>query len=195
MKKIGLTGGLGSGKSTVAAIFELLGIPVYYADEASRRLMNKNAELKIQIKKAFGARSYINDELDRKFVAEQVFNSPENLKLLNSLVHPATLKDAAHWMSKQQAPYAIKEAALIFESGAGKDLDFVIGVKAPLELRIRRAMERDRSRREDIMARISQQMDEDDKLRLCRYVIVNDEQQMILPQVLALHKRFLNDEW
>ncbi len=195
MKKIGLTGGIGCGKSTVAAVFELLGIPVYYADDASKRLMNEDADLKSKIKNTFGENAYTHAELNRKFLAEQVFNHPEKLNLLNSFVHPATLKDAANWMNKQQAPYVIKEAALIFESGAYKDLDFVIGVAAPLELRIKRAMERDHSTREDVMARICKQMDEDEKLRLCKYVIVNDEQQMILPQILALHKKFLNGEW
>ncbi|HVZ97394.1 MAG TPA: dephospho-CoA kinase [Chitinophagaceae bacterium] len=194
MKKIGLTGGLGSGKSTVAAIFELLGIPVYYADDAAKRLMNDDAELKTKIKNAFGEKAYVNGVLDTKFVAARVFNNPGKLNLLNSLVHPATLKDASDWMNKQHAPYVIKEAALIFESGAAKDLDFVIGVAAPPELRIKRAMQRDHASREEVMARISRQMAEDEKLRLCKYVIVNDEQQMILPQVLHLHGKFLNSE-
>ena len=195
MKRIGLTGGIGSGKSTVAAVFELLGIPVYYADNASRRLMNEDAALKNKIINAFGEKSYTGNLLDKKFIAATVFNNPEKLKLLNSLVHPATIKDASEWMAKQQSPYVIKEAALIFESGADKDLDFVIGVSAPLELRIKRAMNRDHSTHEEVMARISRQMNEDEKLRLCKYVIVNDEQQMILPQVLSLHKKFLNGKW
>lgn len=195
MKRIGLTGGIGSGKSTVAAVFELLGIPVYYADDASRRLMNEDAALKNKIINAFGEKSYTGNLLDKKFIAATVFNNPEKLKLLNSLVHPATIKDASEWMAKQQSPYVIKEAALIFESGADKDLDFVIGVSAPLELRIKRAMNRDHSKYGEVIARISRQMNEDEKLRLCKYVIVNDEQQMILPQVLSLHKKFLNGKW
>lgn len=195
MKRIGLTGGIGSGKSTVAAVFELLGIPVYYADDASRRLMNEDAALKNKIINAFGEKSYTGNLLDKKFIAATVFNNPEKLKLLNSLVHPATIKDASEWMAKQQSPYVIKEAALIFESGADKDLDFVIGVSAPLELRIKRAMNRDHSKHGEVIARISRQMNEDEKLRLCKYVIVNDEQQMILPQVLSLHKKFLNGKW
>jgi len=191
MQKIGLTGGIGSGKSTVAAVFELLGIPVYYADDASKRLMNEDAGLKYKIKSFFGENAYIDETLDRKFMATQVFNDPGKLQHLNSLVHPATIRDAANWMSKQHAPYVIKEAALIFESGSDKDLDFVIGVRAPLELRVKRAMERDHSTHDEIIARMNQQMNEEDKLRLCKYVIINDEQQLVLPQVLALHKKFL----
>ena len=193
MKKIGLTGGIGSGKSTVAAVFEVLGVPVYYADSASRRLMNEDDALKANIRRAFGESAYVSGTLDRKFMAGQVFGDPVKLEQLNALVHPATLQDAREWMERQHAPYAIKEAALIFESGAERDLDLVIGVQAPAELRIQRAMERDHATREEILARMARQMDEDAKLARCQFIIVNDEQQMILPQVLALHQQFLEE--
>src|SRR5574338_1004386 len=123
MLKIGLTGGIGSGKSTVAQFFELLGVPVYYADDAAKELMNTDEELKKSIKKNFGDQAYKNNELDRQYMANVVFNDPEKLNVLNSLVHPATLKDAEQWMQRQTTPYIIKEAALMFESGADKMLD------------------------------------------------------------------------
>ncbi|MEO6220795.1 MAG: dephospho-CoA kinase, partial [Ginsengibacter sp.] len=115
MLKIGLTGGIGSGKSTVAAIFEVLGIPVYYADKASKRIMVEDEELKSSIVNHFGAEAYYNGNLNRKFLAGEVFNDNEKIALLNSLVHPLTIKDAADWIERQTAPYIIKEAALIFE--------------------------------------------------------------------------------
>jgi dephospho-CoA kinase len=191
MLRIGLTGGIGSGKSTVAHIFEVLRIPVYYADEAAKRLMTENAELKASIIGLFGKDAYVKGNLNRKYIAGQVFNKNKNIKLLNSLVHPATIKDAAEWMNLQEAPYVIKEAALIFESGANKNLDYVIGVRAPLALRIQRAVDRNNISPDEVKARMDKQMDEDLKLQLCDYVIVNDEQEMVIPQVLALHEEFL----
>ncbi len=192
MLRIGLTGGIGSGKSTVARIFEVLGIPVYDADSASKRLMSEDKVLKQQIQNSFGKEAYFGEILNRKYLAEQVFNNEEKLILLNSLVHPATKKDAAKWMKKQNSPYVIKEAALIFESGSQKSLDFVIGVKAPLSLRLQRTMLRDNVSEAQVTARMNMQMNEEEKLRLCKYVIINDEQQLLIPQVLALHERFLS---
>lgn len=191
MLKIGLTGGIGSGKSTVARIFDVLQIPVYYADVAAKKLMAENAELKASIIEAFGADAYLNGNLNREYIAGQVFNNDKKIALLNSLVHPAAIKDAEAWMQNQKAPYVIKEAALIFESGSDKNLDYVIGVRSPLALRIQRAMDRDNISAEEVRARMEKQMDEDVKLRLCHYVIVNDEQEMLIPQVLALHETFL----
>jgi len=191
MLKIGLTGGFGSGKSVVAAIFEVLGVPVYYADDASKRLMNEDAELKKRITEAFGPGSYDDGKLNRKYLAEVVFNDEEKLAVLNSLVHPATLADAERWMNSQNVPYVIKEAALIFESGSHRSLDYVIGVKAPLPLRLQRTMKRDNITREEAMARINKQLDEDMKMKLCDFIIVNDEQELVIPQVLELHKRFV----
>ena len=191
MLKIGLTGGLGSGKSTVAHIFEVLGIPVYYADAASKRLMNDDEKVKADVQKAFGKEVYPNGKLDRKYLSEIVFNDKKKLEILNLIVHPATLRDAEDWLNKQTTPYAIKEAALIFESGSDKFLDIVIGVKSQLPLRLQRAIKRDNINSEEAMARIEKQMDEETKLSRCDFVIVNDEQQMIIPQVLELHHKFL----
>lgn len=190
MLRIGLTGGIGSGKSTVAKIFETLGIPVYYADDASKRIMNENEELKKVIQKHFGSETYCNGELNRKHLSSLVFNNPEKLLLLNSIVHPATIKDAEDWMLKQTTPYAVKEAALIFESGSQEYLDKVIGVYAPLAVRINRVMQRDAVSRDAVISRMNKQINEEIKMRLCDHVVVNDEQQLLIPQVIQLDNIF-----
>ena len=191
MLKVGLTGGIGSGKTTVAAIFEVLNIPVYYADEAAKRLMDEDESLKAAIKKNFGDKSYEQSNLNRKYLSQIVFNDPARLALLNSIVHPATIDDAEQWMQKQSSPYVIKEAALLFESGSNKNLDKIIGVKAPFDLRILRAIKRDNVTREEIISRMKKQMDEEAKLTLCDFIVVNDEMQLLIPQVLQLHGKLL----
>jgi dephospho-CoA kinase len=189
--RIGITGGIGSGKSTVAKVFEVLGIPVYYADEAAKRIMNEDEPLKQLIIQHFGEAAYKNNLLDRQYLASQVFDNKEKLELLNSLVHPATIRDGEAWMHKQTAPYAIKEAALIFESGTQDQLDYIIGVSAPAPLRILRAMKRDGSSRDQVLARMSKQIQEVIKIRLCDFVIYNDEQQAVIPQVTGLHQKLI----
>lgn len=191
MLRIGLTGGLGSGKTTVAAIFKVLNVPVYYADEASKRLLTENEQIKEAVIKEFGTESYIAGKPDRQYLADIVFNNEEKRKLLNSILHPATISDANQWMQKQTAPYVIKEAALIFESGSDQLLDYVIGVKAPLSLRLQRVIQRDASNEKDVMARMNSQMNEEEKLGQCDFIIDNDEQHMVIPQVLSLHHQFL----
>jgi len=191
MLKIGITGGIGSGKTTVAKVFEVLGIPVYYADDAAKKLMNEDEALKQKIKLQFGESVYTNGLLNKKLLSDIVFNAPEKLELLNALVHPATLKDAERWMQLQTTAYTLKEAALIFESGAHQNLDYVIGVTAPAPLRILRSMQRDGVTREDVIARMDKQMDDTIKMKLCDFVITNDEQEMLLPQVIALHEKLL----
>lgn len=187
--KIGLTGGIGSGKTTVAKIFELLNVPVYYADEASKRLYHTNAELKASLIKHFGKEVYTGHQLNRHRLAAIVFNDAAKLELLNNLVHPLTIKDAEEWMGQQTAPYIIKEAALLFEAGSAGGLDHIIGVSAPQHLRIKRVMDRDGISREEVLDRIKRQMDEEIKILLCDFVIKNDEQQLVIPQVLALHEK------
>jgi dephospho-CoA kinase len=189
--RIGLTGGIGSGKSTVARIFEVLGIPVYYADVEARRIMNEDALLRERIIAQFGKNAYQQGRLNNKYLAAIVFNDREKLELLNSLVHPATIRDAEEWMRKQTSPYAIKEAALIFESSAQEYLDFVIGVSAPEPLRIFRAMQRDHITRQEVLSRMQRQIKEVIKMRLCDFIIYNDEQQLVIPQVMALHEKLV----
>ena len=191
MLKIGLTGGIGSGKSTIAKLFELLNVPVYYADEASKRLYQTDEALKADLKKHFGEEIYTNEQLNPSFLAEAVFGDPAKLALLNRLVHPPTIRDAQQWMHRQIAPYVIKEAALLFESGSVAGLDYVIGVKAPAAIRTKRVMNRDGLAREQVLQRMERQMDEEIKMKLCDFIIINNEQQMVIPQVLALHERLL----
>lgn len=189
--KIGLTGGIGSGKSTIAKMFELLDVPVYYADAASKRLYHTDKDLIAALKKHFGEDIYTNGQLNRSRLAAIVFADKSQLDLLNSLVHPPTIRDAEEWIGRQTAPYVLKEAALLFESGSVAGLDYVVGVFAPTHLRIRRVMDRDGITREDVQNRMSKQIDENIKMRLCDFVISNNEQELVIPQVLALHKRFL----
>ncbi|HEY2348553.1 MAG TPA: dephospho-CoA kinase [Puia sp.] len=193
MLKIGLTGGIGSGKTTVAQIFEVLSIPVYYADSAARDLMNKDPELKKNIISAFGTNAYKNGELDRSYLGSVVFPDKEKLNLLNSIVHPVTIRESENWMKNQKAPYAIKEAALIFEAGLGKYLDYVIGVTAPESLRIERVVERDHISKEKVLDRIRNQMDEKEKISRCDFVIQNDGIQPLIPQVLDIHEKLMED--
>lgn len=189
MVRVGLTGGIGSGKSTVAHVFEILGIPVYYADREAKRLMNEDPEIRQQLITHFGEEAYADNVLDRRFIAEIVFKDKEKLQLLNSLVHPVTIARAEEWMLKHKTPYVIKEAALIFESGSQENLDYVIGVSAPLNLRIQRTMKRDGVSREEVLNRMQNQIQESIKMRLCDFVVRNDEQHLVLPQVLALHEK------
>ena len=187
MLRVGLTGGIGSGKTTVAKIFEVLGIPVYYADEETKRLMNTDPVIRRNIVKEFGDRAYDDHGLDRSYLASVVFNDEKKLALLNSLTHPATIEHANKWMQQQHSPYIIKEAALIFESGSNKHLDYVIGVSAPEEIRIRRVMERDGVSEEQVRSRMARQMNEEAKIALCDFVVVNDEREFLITQVLSLH--------
>ncbi len=191
MLKIGLTGGIGSGKTTVAHIFEVLGIPVYYADDAAKRLMNEDENLKQQIITHFGEESYIDGKLNRPYLSSVIFSDTEKTKVINSIIHPATIANAELWMSKQTALYAIKEAALIFEAAAEKQLDLVIGVQTPLPLRIQRVMLRDNITEEAVLARMQKQMNEEEKINRCDFVIVNDEKELLIPQVVALHEKLL----
>ena len=191
MLKIGLTGGIGSGKTTVAKIFELLKVPVYYADAASKQLYITDKELIANIKNAFGEDIYTGELLNKTKLAALVFNDPIKLERLNSLVHPPTIKDAKEWMERQTTPYVIKEAALIFESGSAEGLDYVIGVSSPKHLRLQRVMERENSNREEVLKRMERQIDEDMKMKLCDFVITNNEQELVIPQVLELHQKFI----
>ncbi|HEY4107735.1 dephospho-CoA kinase [Puia sp.] len=194
MLKVGLTGGIGSGKSTVAAIFATLGIPVSFADDEAKRLMNEDAGLRAAIGREFGAEAYAGGTLNRKYLASQVFNDPAKLEALNTLVHPVTIRQGAIWMQEQALlghPYAIREAALIFEARGAGQLNFVIGVFAPAALRIHRTMQRDNTSREAVQQRMRNQIDEEIKMRLCDAVIRNDEQEALIPQVLEVHQRLL----
>lgn len=191
MLRVGITGGIGSGKSVVARIFETLGIPVYYADAEAKQLMNNDATLRANIMAAFGPEAYNETGLNRSWLAAQAFQQPEKTQLLNSIVHPAVIAHGKRWLEQQQTAYAIKEAALFFESGSATDIDFMIGVYAPQALRIQRVMQRDGLGRQEVLTRMSRQIEETVKMKLCDAVIQNNEQEMLIPQVLQLHQQLL----
>ena len=191
MLRVGITGGIGSGKSTVAEIFKTLGVPVYYADDAAKRLMNEDAGLRLALTDLLGSEVYKETGLDRALMASKIFADKSLLEKVNAIVHPVTIADAADWMSRQTAPYAIKEAALIFESGVQRELNFVIGVSAPATLRIHRVMQRNGWSPEEVKKRIASQLSETIKMKLCDAVLVNDEQELLIPQVLQLHEQLL----
>ena len=192
MLKVGLTGGIGSGKTTVANIFKMLGIPVFDADSNAKQLMNTNALIKKELIAAFDKSIFNDDELDRKKLASIVFNDEQKLKLLNSIVHPATIKASEEWVKQQQSKYVIKEAALLFESGSNKELDLVIGVIAPKEIRIERVIARDNTSKKEAELRITKQNDEEITKKLCDYSIINDDEHLVIPQVLELHQILMN---
>ena len=193
--KAGITGGIGSGKSTVCKIFEKLGIPVYYADERAKYLMQHEHHLIDEIRKTFGADIYDSGKLNRKLLAERVFNDSNKLKQLNALVHPAVFHDTEDWIEEQKAlkvPYVLKEAALLIESGSYKSLDKLIVVTAPLEKRIDRVIDRDNSTREEIIARINHQLPDEEKIKLADYVIENSgDLEYLNQQVLGIHDKLI----
>lgn len=191
---VGLTGGIGSGKSTVAKIFSILGIPIYYADDRAKWLMAFNEELKKQILTHFGPESYSGDgSLNRSYLAETVFGDEEKIKIINSLVHPAVKKDFEKWVALQSSPYVLKEAALLFETGSYKDLDKTINVSAPLKIRITRILLRDLHRNEkQVNAIIDKQMPDEEKNQMADFVIKNSDNKLLIPQVLQIHQELLN---
>ncbi|HSU50022.1 MAG TPA: dephospho-CoA kinase [Segetibacter sp.] len=191
MLKIGLTGGIGSGKSLVANIFNVLGIPVFDADKQAKLIMEADEDLIQSIRNSFADAVYTGRQLNRSYLANIVFGDPAKLEILNALVHPATIKAADVWMNSQTTPYVIKEAALMFEAGSATHLQYVVGVSAPQAVRIKRVIERDQLSREQVLSRMSRQIDESIKMKLCDFVIVNDEQSLLIAQVLELHTKFL----
>ncbi|WP_317193110.1 dephospho-CoA kinase [Pedobacter segetis] len=193
MFKVGITGGIGSGKTTVCKIFELLHIPVFYADDAAKELMISDGSLMEAIRQNFGSKAYLaNGNLNRKHIANQVFNSPEKLNILNSLVHPKVFEAMDIWSQKQKSPYVTKEAALLFESRSYLKNNINILVSSPLELRIKRIMLRDRISNEKVQERINNQLSEAKKQELADYIVYNNEVDLLIPQVLKLHRVFLN---
>jgi dephospho-CoA kinase len=194
MLKIGITGNIGSGKTTVSKIFEILGIPVFYADDEAKKVMVKDAILIDAIKKMFGDESYFNDgTLNRKYIAGIVFNNKAELAKLNATVHPATFRAFDNWLPKHaNAPYILKEAALLFESDSYKLCDKTVLVTAPLDIRVKRVMLRDGLSEEEILKREDKQFTEEKKSALSDFVIKNDNGELVIPQVLKLHQLFMS---
>lgn len=189
--KIGITGGIGSGKSFVAKIFKTLGVPFYDADKQAKDLMTSSESIRTGLIEAFGSEVYFEDgNLNRKWLSDQVFQDTDKLELLNSIVHPIVIQDAVDWGNAQTGYYSLKEAALLFESGSYKTLDYTILVVAPEDIRITRVMTRDGVTEEEVKRRISKQMDEEAKMKLADFIIVNDGKEPLIPQIIKLHKQF-----
>ncbi len=190
---MGLTGGIGSGKTLVCSVLEKLGVAVYYADSEARRMMSSDETLIGQIKERFGLESYSGNSINRGYLAQQVFGDRDKLAALNAIVHPAVRKDFIRWVKSQKdVPYVVEEAAILFESEASRFMDRSVLVYAPETLRIKRVMERDGVDEESVRRRMKYQMDENEKKKLADYIICNDEIEMLLPQIISLHKEILN---
>ena len=191
MKVIGITGGIGSGKTTTCQIFEHLGVPVYYADVRTKELMAFGGPLKTKIVQAFGEQAYSGGRLDRAYLAKEVFNSKEQLSVLNGLVHPAVADDFDDWLEEHKnADYVLKEAAILFESGAYQAVDFTVLVIAPEDVRIQRVVNRDGSTTEQVLQRIKNQWTQERKAKLADHIVNNDGFELLIPQVLELHRKF-----
>lgn len=188
MLKVGLTGGIGSGKSTVARIFALLGVPVYIADLRAHRIMMSDASVQQQIIALLGSGAYLENGLpDRRFIASKVFADDTLLQGLNAIIHPAVRTDFAQWCAFQEAPYVIQEAAVLFESGGDALMDEIILVWAPEEERIRRVAERDGISRDDVFSRMRHQWPDQQKATRAQFVINNDGAHPLLRQVMDIH--------
>lgn len=196
MKKVGVTGGIGSGKSTVCQIFKVLNIPVYDADAAAKRLMQEDPRLKMELKKAFGESTFDKEgRLDRKALADKVFRDKEQLERLNSLVHPAVFEDVKRWsVENATAPYLVKEAALLFESGSYREQDILITVFAPEEIAIQRVMQRDNVSEAAVRERMAHQWPQEKKAALSDYIIHNTGNELLVPQVWELHRKLLGSK-
>jgi dephospho-CoA kinase len=187
----GITGGIGSGKTTCCKIFELLGVPVYYADDEAKKLLS-DPNISKQITDIFGVKILVDARIDRKLLAAQVFKDPEKLSVLNSIIHPAVKEHFTQWCAKHNnASLVLKEAAILFESGTYKNVDRIITVTAPLEMRIERSIKRDKVSREEVESRISKQLSDEEKIKRSDYIIVNDESTLLIPQIVDL-QRILN---
>ncbi len=190
MIKLGVTGGIGSGKTLVCSIISAMGFPVFNADLEARRIVDSNDYVVSSIKKIFGDEIYINKQLERKKVSEIVFTNPAKLESLNSIIHPAVGAYFNEWLFlNSMRPLVVKEAAILFESGAYKSVDKSISVIAPIELRVKRVMERDGCSRDSILNRINNQISQEELIKRSDYIIENDGVKLILPQIV----RIIND--
>lgn len=195
MKTIGVTGGIGSGKSTVCRIFSVLGAPVYDCDARAKELMESDPKLVEKIKAAFGCEAYSGGRLNRVWLAARVFNDRQALETLNGLVHPAVRADMKHWLDRVESPvgYAVVESAILFESCIDREVDFTVAVAAPEELRIRRVTERDGVPPDRVRARMANQMSDEERAGLVDFVINNDERNLVWQQAIAINKLIRNE--
>ncbi len=190
-RRLGVTGGIGSGKTTVCRIFKVLGVPVFVADIEARRLMNTDPAIRQEINAIAGEDLYTTGELDRKELARIIFNRPELLRQVNASVHPAILRIFDEWAGKSEAPYVIMEAAILFEAKADVLVDRVAAISAPVEERIARVMGRNDLSREEVLERINNQLEDDEREEQSYYVINNADNEMIIPEILKIHDDML----
>jgi dephospho-CoA kinase len=188
---VGLTGGIGSGKTTVAKQFLKLGIPVYIADKEAKSLMRRSKVIKRKLIELFGTEAYINGELNKPFIANIIFNDKNYLEKMNAIVHPKVAKHFEKWVKKQESPYVIKEVAILFENGGHKACDHVITVTAPLDLRIKRLLKRDNTTVGNIESIIKNQWTDEEKIKHSNFVIENIELENTKQQILNIHKEIL----
>jgi dephospho-CoA kinase len=188
--KVGVTGGIGSGKTIVCAVFEKLGIPVFNADKEAKNIVASDPGVREKIRTTFGDAVFSGGEPDRKKLAAIVFSDPEALKKLNNIIHPAVKIKFEHWAELNlSAPYVIKEAAILFESGSDAGMDKIITVTAPEALRLKRTLKRDNAAEEDIKKRMAQQLSDEEKITRSDFVIWNDDKTLVIPQILEIHKK------
>jgi len=191
MLRTGLTGNIGSGKSAVASVFSSIGVPVFHADEESKKFL-KNPDIIEQIIVLLGKEIAVTGMIDNRQLASVVFGSTEALNKLNSLLHPLVMKDFNTWLQNQAgAPYVVMEAAILFETSYSKEFDYIIHISCPEETAIERVVKRDGLSREMVIERIKHQIKNDDKARMSDFVIINDGTSLLIPQVIAIHKKLL----
>ena len=192
MKKIGITGGIGSGKTYVASVFQSLGIPIFNADIQAKKIMTYSGKLRKLVKEEFGNDIYKDADLNKEKLSSIVFSNSDKLQKLNSLVHPIVNQEFNRWAKKKTSPYVIKEAAILFESNSHIGLDAVICVSASLDLRMKRLLNRDDYSEKEIKKRIENQISQEEKQKLSDYIIVNDEKELLLPKIIRIHKELLS---
>lgn len=189
MYKVGITGGIGSGKSTVCAILAEFGVAVYDSDSRAKRLMNEDNTLRERLVERFGSEVYCVEGLNRIYLAERVFGNPEELKALNAIVHPAVMDDFDRWALEQEGSYVVLESAILFEASLDRRVDVSVAVMAPEALRIERAMQRDGAQREQIVARMNNQISDQERVERAKYTIVNIDIDNLRSDVEQLHRR------
>jgi dephospho-CoA kinase len=189
--KLGITGGIGSGKTSVCKVFNVLGIPVFSSDREARKIMESDTDIVMRINNIAGKELYVNGTLNTRELAFLIFNDDILLKKVNSLVHPVVFDHFLKWVEEQTAPYVIMEAAILFESGASKLVERVATIVAPLEERLARVIKRNEISRKQVIDRIRNQMSDQERIELSDYVIHNAENDMIIPSILQIHEELL----
>lgn len=190
-RRLGITGGIGSGKTTVCRIFMVLGVPVFVADNVAKELMHSDGDIRTRLNQVAGKDLYVSGSLDRKELARIIFNRPDLLRKVNEAVHPSVLRQFNEWASGAESPYVIMESAILFEAGADSLVDRVATISAPVEERIARVMGRNDLSREEVIGRINNQLEDEEREEQSYYVINNSDNEMIIPEILKIHEDML----